>query len=385
MEAFNQNENRNVQPDCQAGQVISPAKADAIVNKALAQPSSDEVLEQKQREYLATKRLLPDTEVKPEEPCLFVGDVGILEKGDIHLMKGKPKSGKSTVLLIFLAALFGHPMFRIKSALENPRVLYIDTEMKPAKVKDIVLKVMKWTGVSADFIREHLFIYSLRKEDFATLPSHLSLLVKDIRPDLVFIDGTADFVASFNEEEECKRLVHQLMCLAEDYNLAILNLIHENKQADDHNAKGHLGSFLTQKSSTGIQCQEAGGFFTIKNSDSRHTPMPEWSFYYDANGELQDGTQLRDARRQQGREARQQTMAAKAEATAKERLDIALNVVRAHGGTISRKDLTAELIAKLGLDRSTISSFVTTLIKNNEICWTDDSQKMLKENDAPFI
>jgi hypothetical protein len=87
---------------------------------------------------------------------------------------------------------------------------------------------------------------------------------------LVVIDGIVDLAsAGVNDEAESMALASKLLEWTSDNNCHVSIVLHENK--NDRNAKGHLGSFLVQKSET-----------TISLAKSEHTPsasdiVPEYT------------------------------------------------------------------------------------------------------------
>ena len=233
-------------------------------------------------------RVASTTEVEPREPALTVDDIGLFALSDIHGLKGKQKCGKTTALKVCLAAWMQGSQFRVTSGLEAPRVLYLDTEQKASDVKLIVTDVIQMTGLAADYVDEHLRVYALRRRDFNLLLDDMRLLIDDFRPQVVIVDGIVEFVASFNDESMAKQLIHELLCISEDYRLAMICVLHTNKSDDDHNMRGHLGTMLAQKAGTVLECKKERGssVITVMCSDARHAEMPEWSIMFDRDGHI---------------------------------------------------------------------------------------------------
>ena len=193
------NETENVQQ--QAGQVNNQARTVAdIVGEDVNQMTAEEQEREQRRADLAPMLIQSGTVVEPEVPALTVDDIGMFALSDIHALKGKQKCGKTTALKVCLAAWMKGNQFRIKSGLEHPRVLYLDTEQKQSDVKLIVTDVIQMTGLDANYVDEHLHVYALRRRDFNLLMDDMRLLVGDFCPQVVVIDGIVEFVASFNDE-----------------------------------------------------------------------------------------------------------------------------------------------------------------------------------------
>ena len=336
---------------------------DSIVGQAVEQPTAEERAAQERREQLAALRIMSTTEVAPEQPTLTVDGVGVFAREDIHAIKGKQKCGKTTALKVCLAAWMQGRQFRVTSPLEQPRVLYLDTEQKQSDVKLIVTDVLQMTGREAEYVDSHLAVYALRKRDFQLLLDDMRLLIQDFGPDVVIIDGIVEFVASFNDESMAKQLIHELLCIAEDRHCAVVCVLHTNKADDDHNMRGHLGTMLAQKAGTVLECKKMDTVITVTCSDARHQEMPDWSIMFTAEGNIVDA----DAERQQQLEKRRQELAQRRQEAlqqkTKERLDYALLCIRDHGGSISRKQLTEILGKKFEIDRSTASKFITSQVE----------------------
>jgi len=143
---------------------INPeALVDEIVSQAVSQPTADEQGRMERRSMLASMRVASTTEVEPEVSALTVDDVGLFALSDIHGLKGKQKCGKTTALKVCLAAWMQGSQFRVKSGLEEPRVLYLDTEQKQSDVKLIVTDVIQMTSLPAEYVDAHLQVYALRR------------------------------------------------------------------------------------------------------------------------------------------------------------------------------------------------------------------------------
>ena len=178
-----------------------------IVDMALSQPTAAEQQRQERRAALAAMRVASGTEVPPEVAALTVDGVGLFALGDIHGLKGKQKCGKTTALKVCLAAWMCGSQFRVATGLDQPRVLYLDTEQKQSDVKLIVTDVIQMTGLEAQYVDDHLQVYALRRRDFNLLLDDMRLLISDFRPQVVVVDGIVEFVASFNDESDRKSVV----------------------------------------------------------------------------------------------------------------------------------------------------------------------------------
>ena len=368
--ANNSKETENVQqPEQLTGQVNNQAQTVAdIVGEAVNQPTAEEQKHTERMTLLDGLRIMTQTEVPAEEPALSVDGVGFFALDDIHAVKAKQKQGKTTSLKICLSALLKGQMFRVKSELTEPVVLWLDTEQKAADVKLIINDVKQMTGLDDDYIDNHLYLYPLRKMNYETLLDDTRLLINAHQPKVVIIDGVVDYVASFNDEMTSRQLIHDLLVLCEEQHCAIVNVLHENKAADDSNMRGHLGTVLSQAAGTVLQCNKSrSGIITVSCSDPRHGSTPPWSFRFDDEGNIIDADAMRQEEQQKARELRQQKMQAEKEQAEKERLDTAVEIINSHGGSIKRNALTELLETKLNVKRPTVSKFLTKMIQDGKL------------------
>lgn len=356
-------ENRNVQQtEVLTGQVNSQVQmVDNIVSEAVNQPSADEQAKAERMELLWGLRIKSDTVVEPEQYVLSVDGVGFFAQDDVHGLKSKQKAGKTTVLKVCSAALMSEQVMRVKSEMDHPVVLWLDTEQKPADVKAIVDDVKQLSGVSDDYLDEHLFLFPLRKMNYETLLNDTRLLIEQVQPQVMLVDGVVDYVASFNDEVLSRQLIHDLMMLAQEHHCAIVCVLHENKASDDENMRGHLGTVLAQKAGTVLQCHKSKqGIITVSCPDSRHGAMPEWSICYDAEGRLHDANEQHRLEVEKERMNKKERQQLEKEQREKERVNMALTAIHERGGCISRKELTEQLIDLFGVKRPTVATFISS-------------------------
>lgn len=353
----------NVQQPTQmaGGQLGSGASVvETIVSETVNMKSDAERERQERLELLRGLRITSKTEVEQEQYALSVDGVGFFALDDVHGLKSKQKAGKTTVNKVCAAALMAGQQFRVKSELEEATVLWVDTEQKPADVKAIIDDVCLLSGRDADYVDEHLRLFQLRKMNYETLIEDFRLLMDDNHPQVALVDGIVEFVASFNDEQTSRKLVKDLMMLAEEYHCAVVCVLHENKAADDQNMRGHLGTVLAQKAGTVLQCLKSQtGVITVTCPDSRHGQMPEWSIVYDGEGHLHDADEQRRQEVELSRMSKKQRQQAESARLEKERADAALAIVRDNGGAVSRSLLTTKLIEQTGRSRSTVATFIT--------------------------
>ena len=386
-------ENKNVQqPQGTTGQVNNQARTVVdIVGKAVNQPIEQDKAKGERLAWLSSLRITTQTQVEPEEYTLRVKGVGIFARRDIHAIKGKQKSGKSSVLKVLMAALLGGRQFQIERAVDDPVVLFLDTEQKAEDVRLVIDRLKDMAHCSDDYTDGHLYLYNLRRLSYDTLLADTQLLIQEHRPDVVFIDGLVDYIQSFNDEVQSAQLVNDLLRLSDEYNCAIVNALHENKAREDDNMRGHLGTRLSQKAATILQCRKEKGCISVTCPDARHETMPEWHIRYDDQGHIVDADEeRRQLVEQQRQENHRKALLAK-EARHKQQLakylaDVAPIVAEA-GGAIERSELYRLLVERTGANRTTVGRRIKALTEEGWLC--DDGRcisLMNEENtsQAPF-
>lgn len=367
-------ENVNVQQvQDLAGQVHDQAlSVQDIVGEAVKQLTSEEREKAERLALLDGLRITTQSEVEPEQYALSVDGVGFFAKSDLHGLKGKQKSGKSAVLKVCAAALLKGQQFRVKSELEEPVVLFLDTEQQAADVKLVIDEVKHMTGLADDYIDSHLRLYTLRRLSYDTLLSDTRLLIGECRPQVVFLDGVVDFIQSFNDEVLSRQLIKDLLMLCEEFGCAIVCVLHENKAADDENMRGHLGTVLSQKAGTVLQCRKGkGGIIGVTSPDARHGTMPAWNISFDRDGHLTDADARQREEQKAAREQKEAKKKAAKELELQTRLDLFSRVIELNGGSILRGELTMKMAEKMGRDRTTVGRYLKELIEAGKLFETN--------------
>lgn len=374
-------ENVNVQQtEGLSGQVHGQAQTvQSIVGEAVKQKTEQE----ERLELLQGFRVTTQTEVEPEAYTLSVDGVGFFARCDVHAVKGKQKSGKSAVLKVCAAALLRGQQFRVKSEEEEPVVLHIDTEQQAADVKLVIDEVKQMTGLDDAYIDQHLHLFTLRRRSYDTLLEDLRLLIESLHPQVVFLDGVVDFIQSFNDEVLSRQLIRDLQMICEEHGCAIVCVLHENKATDDENMRGHLGTVLSQKAGSVLQCKKLkGGIINVSCPDARHGTMPAWNISFDREGHLIDADAMHREEQKAAREQKAAKKKAAKELELQTRLDLFTRAIEFNGGSMLRGELTMKMAEKMGRDRTTVGRYLKELIEagklfeNNKVI-TTSSQTML--------
>lgn len=332
-----------------------------IIENAAQQPTAKESENMDFLMKLRKKRITKDSHFPPPTPMITCGGIGCCDKGDIHAFKAKAKQGKTSAVTIMASAILAGSWGQLKCPVENAKVLWLDNEQKEEDVESIYNRIAEMTRLELEELDKRLFLFPLRsffaEEKFKAVES----LMKEVQPDIVFIDGIVDIVGDFNSLEESKKVIEHLMRLTTDElygkETAIVCVLHTNKSLDDHNMRGHLGTMLTQKAGTVLEVTKRGDIFTVSNTEARHEEIPGWSFRYD-NGTLVDATEHAQRKTIEQQQARANDQLAEREKEKMKRIDDMKNIFLRYNNHVLKSTLKNELMTAFGRKIDTVSKFL---------------------------
>ena len=215
------------------------------------------------------KKLLSDCYVDPSEDlekppvALQIGltefkgrsyKVDAFTYGNFSVIEGKSKARKTFLMSLLVGCYYGGRSSRLASNIigyrNGKKIIHFDTEQGKFHAQRVFRRVVKiYDEPSEDYIT--FALRSLSSKDRAEFIEYV-LYESEYKDDigLVIIDGIADLMTSYNDEEQATKAVQNLMKWSEEKNCHISTIVHLNKYSPD--AKGHLGSFLYQKAETVI-------------------------------------------------------------------------------------------------------------------------------------
>lgn len=257
-----------------------------IISEAAQQPTES----QRQRDFAIEQSrtfLVPIDEVlPPKEAFIEVNGIPLIAPHDILVVKGAPKSGKSTLDSILMGIAIGGCSFGPISCLRTGlKVTYVDTEMDRHDTQRIARQAAAIAGDG--FCSDRLCSYNLRKCSPEEILAHIPSIFEDSQPDMMVIDGALDLVHDFNSVEESQNLVKEHMLKwADRYNCAIVIVIHTNKTNNLATSQGHLGGALDKKAENVLLCDKDAdhGIINVSAPTCRHKDIPRFAFMYGANG-----------------------------------------------------------------------------------------------------
>lgn len=228
--------------------------------------------------------------------------------GGIQAMSGQKKNGKSFVFTMLMAAVLGSceagsrtgeylpglsvPQRTIDYLGHLPNVLYCDTEMEKLNTAKVLRRVHWLCGWDMKEPHDRLSILWLKtmpKDDKVPAWKQRFDLIKEgidlLRPDIVFIDGMRDLMASINDEETATHILEYLGTTAEEKHICIWNALHQNPRINsdgDDKMRGWAGTELGNKVSDTLvsikKKDDRGVTFTVKQVDARGKDMEDFKF-----------------------------------------------------------------------------------------------------------
>jgi hypothetical protein len=222
----------------------------------------------------------------PDETCMAIGDIPIAARGNLTVLQGKSKVGKSAVISAILGAaqrgnrtLSGDTLEIAWSGEATGAILHIDTEQSRADWHALVCRGVLRSGAGQASTR----LVSLPLIPF-TRAQRLKILKlamekeRDLKGkiDAVVLDGIADLCSSPNDEAEALELVGTCMALAQEFHCPLFCVLHENPGSDIGKTRGHLGSELNRKAFANIRIEKDAetSISTIYGSEMRKRDIP---------------------------------------------------------------------------------------------------------------
>jgi hypothetical protein len=230
--------------------------------------------------------------------------------GGLGAISGQKKNGKSFVLTQLMAAILGSntsertrqylpglkvPDRTIDYLGHPPKVLYVDTEMERLNSAKVLRRVHWLCGVDMNqpFPGDRfavLWLKNMPKDEgikaYKKRYELIKLAIDAIQPDVVFIDGLRDLLASINDEEQGTTILDELGSMAEERKMSIWCALHQNPKAnsdgEDSKMRGWIGTELGNKVSdtlVSIKSKTQNGVtFTVKQQDARGKDLDDFKF-----------------------------------------------------------------------------------------------------------
>ena len=252
--------------------------------------------------------LLDPREDYPEPyTILEYNGVPFSKVGGLAAITGQKKNGKSFVLTQLMAAILGNgcektqrylpgltvPGRTIEYLGHEPKVLYVDTEMEKLSSAKVLRRVHWLCDWDMKYPNDRFAVLWLKnmpkdteKKVYRQRYEMIRLAIDAIQPDVVFVDGLRDLLASINDEETATAILDDFGSIAEERRMSIWLALHQNpsrkNEDDEGKMRGWAGTELGNKVSdtlVSIKSKTSNGVtFTVKQVDARDKDMDDWQF-----------------------------------------------------------------------------------------------------------
>jgi archaellum biogenesis ATPase FlaH len=268
---------------------------------------TDDDKRRQQFEILRPYLLDPREDYPEPYSILEFNGVPFSKVGGLAAISGQKKNGKSFVLTQLMAAVLGNGSERVQTYMPGltvpertieyighlPNVLYIDTEMEKLNTAKVLRRVHWLCGWEMRTPNERFNVLRLTnmpkdsdKQAYVQRFDMIRLAIDLIRPDVMFVDGLRDLLASINDEESITKTLDYFSGVAEESKMSIWMALHQNpnrkNDEDGLKMRGWAGTELGNKVSdtlVSIKTKTANGVtFTVKQQDARDKDIDDWKF-----------------------------------------------------------------------------------------------------------
>ena len=233
--------------------------------------------------YLKAEGIDVENPIDPPKFLVKVKDVPALPLGDLSLITGEKKTGKSTTYQVLSSVLLGEegtwgPIVRV---LDNPSIVIFDSEQARYHAQQANMRILEMAGLPAKNIYDKLRYVPLRKLSYDGRMQVIADYLETYHPNVVIIGGIIDLITDFNSIEESKPFIDKLMAWATHYNCCLIGLIHTSKSMPGE-PRGHAGAFGVEKAYMTIETKKGSwGIFSVGTQSCRGEDMPEWHFKHE--------------------------------------------------------------------------------------------------------
>jgi hypothetical protein len=238
------------------------------------------------RERAYELRFDPSETPPADESCMMIGEIPIAARGNLTVIQGKSKVGKSALVSAIIGAAHrgayqaqGDTLCVSWIGESTGAIIHLDTEQSRSDWHGLVSRSITRSGLPAvsDRLVSLPLVMFARSERLEILRAALrhELTLKG-KIDVVMIDGVADLCKSPNDEAEALELVSNLHALSQEFCCPIYCVLHENPSTDGGKTRGHLGSELNRKAFANLRIDKDGDCVsTIYGTDMRKRDIPK--------------------------------------------------------------------------------------------------------------
>lgn len=234
--------------------------------------------------------LNPYKELPPLQTWAKMGDRPCFPKEGIISVSAKQKRGKSYATYAFALPLLSGLDFGTIHPNDRPNMIMVfDMEMSETTLTNRVLKQVQTLGEHGN----KFVVCNLKAKTIEERIEAITTKIEKYSPQIVVIDQAAELVNNINDVTECTQITRMIDKLS--IGRTIFCIMHENKQKDDSNMQGHIGSHISKKNVEAYTVDRKDGVFTITYKEGRDTDSDNaatFKFAVDVEGKIIDGTRI---------------------------------------------------------------------------------------------
>jgi len=200
--------------------------------------------------YTDASRVRYSEVIDPQHFLLKEGATEFFPKGELIVVSGKLKHGKTHWCEELCCSLLGHSRFGYEALRPDCRIGWIDTEQSRYDAQAVLVRIYDAASLKEDTPDEKIpfLLHSFRGFGVDERLRRIEDYLSKVKLDVIFIDGVADLLVNYNDVNESQNLImNYLLRWSAVYGCAVVCVMHENKAADNTLLKGHLGTLLGQK------------------------------------------------------------------------------------------------------------------------------------------
>ena len=207
---------------------------------------------------LENYRVTTEMDLPPLEPLFRIHEVPCFYRGELTVIAGKAKSGKTFFTSVLMACCIRSGILGIERMQEQPlHMLWFDTEQSMQSTQEILRdRIMPLVGGEEEFPSPLFDVFNVRAVHWDQRMEQLRQGIRAYHPDLVVVDGIRDLIDDINNGVLAQAVIDDLMNIAMGEKCCILCVIHQNKAGEDRNLRGWIGTELTHKAFEIWNCEK---------------------------------------------------------------------------------------------------------------------------------
>lgn len=234
--------------------------------------------------------LNPYKELPPLRTWARIGDRPALPKEGIITFSAKQKKGKSLSTYAIAIPLLSGNVFDTLTPIDRPNlVLVVDMEMSETTLINRVQSQIRTIGEYGT----RFVVCPLKGKSIEERIAIITAKVERYNPQICIIDQGAKLVKDINGTAETNTVTDMLDKLS--IGRSVWVVMHENKNNEDTNMRGHLGSYLSFAAVEAYTVDRKDGVFTITYKEGRDTDSENAApirFALDADGKIIDAAAI---------------------------------------------------------------------------------------------